>query len=163
MFMRRHWIAVAKIIAISFCLAAIPVAFYINVLNFTDMFDSEIFSALMILLASAFYLFVILYAFSNFIDYYLDIWIVTNQRIINIEQHGLFSRIVSEKDLGRMQDITSEVRGFLGTLLNYGNVHIQTAGETERFIFRQIPFADEAARRISNLASEYRKMNGLVE
>ena len=159
MFMRRHWIAVVKIIGTSLCLAAVPVFFYINVLNFTNMFDSETFSALMILLASAFYLFVILYTFSNFVDYYLDVWIVTNQRIINIEQHGLFARVVSEKDLGRMQDITSDVRGFLGTLLNYGNVHIQTAGETERFVFKQVPFADEAARRISNLVSEYRKLN----
>ncbi|MEK7159421.1 MAG: PH domain-containing protein [Patescibacteria group bacterium] len=159
MFLRRHWIAVVKIIGMSLCLAAVPVVFYINVLNFTNMFDSDTFTAIMILLASAFYLFVILYTFSNFVDYYLDVWIVTNQRIINIEQHGLFSRVISEKDLSRMQDITSEVKGFLGTLLDYGDVHIQTAGEVERFIFKQIPFADEAARRISNLVSEYRKMN----
>ena len=62
-----------------------------------------------------------------------------------------------------MQDITSDVEGFWATLLDYGDVHIQTAGEKERFVFKQIPFADEVARRISNLVSEYRKMNKDIE
>lgn len=159
MFMRRHWIVVLKIAATSVCLVAIPVFLYIIYLNYTNYFDSEIITALTTLLFSAFLLFIILYTFSNFVDYYLDVWIVTNQRIINVEQKGLFARVISEKDLGRMQDITSEVKGFWATLLSYGDVHIQTAGEKERFVFKQIPFADEAARRISNLVVEYQKMN----
>lgn len=163
MFLRRHWIAVLQIISVTLALAAIPVIFYIVMLNYTSFLDSELFSTLLTLLLSAFYLFVVLYAFSNFVDYYLDVWIVTNQRIINIEQHGLFARVISEKDLGRMQDITSAIEGFLPTLLNYGDVHIQTAGEKERFVFRQVPFADEVSRRISNLVTEYQKIRPNID
>jgi ABC-type multidrug transport system fused ATPase/permease subunit len=159
MFLRRHWIVVLKIILIAIFFSAIPVLIYVSLANLTNYFDSEAFTAFFTLFISAFYLFVVLYTFTNFIDYYLDVWMVTNQRIINIEQEGLFNRIVAEKDLGRMQDITSEVHGFLGTILNYGDVYIQTAAEKERFIFRQVPFADEVARRISNLVSEYQKLN----
>lgn len=159
MFLRRHWIVVLKLLGISLCLVLIPVFFFIIYINYTDYFENEIVTAIIILLTSAFYLFIILYTFSSFVDYYLDVWIVTNQRIINIEQKGLFARVVSEKDLGRMQDITSDIEGFWATVLNYGDVHIQTAGEKERFIFKQVPFADEVSRRISNLVSEYQKIN----
>lgn len=160
MFLRRHWIAVFKIVCINGFLALIPAFFYVVVVNYSNVLADEVYRALYILLNSAYYLFIILYSFSNFLDYYLDVWIVTNQRIINIEQKGLFARVISEKELGQMQDITSDVKGFWATILSYGDVYIQTAGEKERFIFRKIPYADEVARRVSNLVSEYRKLNG---
>ena len=163
MFLRRHWISVVKIVLINLSMAVMPMIFYIGVAGYTDFLEVEAYLALFVFLVSAFYLFIILFAFANFVDYYLDVWIVTNQRVINIEQKGLFSREVSEKELGMMQDITSDVEGFWATVLNYGNVHIQTAAETERFIFKQVPFADEVARRISNLVSEYRKLNKDIE
>jgi len=77
--------------------------------------------------------------FLIWIDYYFDVWIVTNLRIVNIEQKGLFNRLVSEMDFSRIQDITTEVIGVIPTFLNYGDVFIQTAAETERFMFRQVP------------------------
>jgi uncharacterized membrane protein YdbT with pleckstrin-like domain len=77
--------------------------------------------------------------FLIWIDYYFDVWIVTNLRIVNIEQKGLFNRLVSEMDFSRIQDITTEVIGVIPTFLNYGDVFVQTAAETERFMFRQVP------------------------
>jgi uncharacterized membrane protein YdbT with pleckstrin-like domain len=72
-------------------------------------------------------------------NYYLDVWIVTNRRIIDIEQHGLFSRDLSEFRLDRIQDITIEVKGFLPTILHFGDIHVQTAGETREFVIHSIP------------------------
>lgn len=79
-----------------------------------------------------------IYGFLIWVDYYFDIWIVTNQRIINIEQKGMFTRKVSEMTYAKMQDISTEVIGFIPTMLNYGDVRVQTAGENENFIFRTI-------------------------
>ncbi len=159
MFLRRHWITPVRIIFTSTLFSFIPFSLYVAVINYTNFLDSEIFRGLFTLFLSAYALFVVMYSFGMFIDYYLDVWIVTNKRIINIEQKALFARIISEKELGRMQDITSEVKGFWATVLHYGDVHIQTAGETERFIFRKVPYAEEVSRKISNLVSEYGKMN----
>jgi len=156
--LRRHWIEVAKIFAVTAVFIALPLVVYIAVLSYVSEL-SETFSAIFILGGSAFYLFVILYAFSSFIDYYLDVWIVTNQRIVNIEQRGLFDRTISEKELSRMQDITSTIEGFWGTVFRYGTVQIQTAGEEQHFIFKNVPYPDEVARAISNLVSEYKKGN----
>ncbi len=84
-------------------------------------------------------LFVWLYGFLIWINYYLDIWIITDERIVNIEQKGLFLREASDLEFSKIQDVTTEVVGLIPTILNYGDVYIQTAGEVERFKFRQVP------------------------
>jgi uncharacterized membrane protein YdbT with pleckstrin-like domain len=68
----------------------------------------------------------------------LDVWIVTGSRIVNIEQVALFSRNISELKHNKIQDVTSEVKGIIPTLFNYGDVYIQTAGNKQRFVFKQI-------------------------
>lgn len=156
LFFRRHKVFAFKILFYGLIMILISVLF--SWLFFISSFsDNQILSALFILFISIFTLFAVNFTFTNFIDYYLDVWIVTNKRVISIEQKGLFSRQVSEKDLGRMQDITAEVEGFWATIFGYGDVHIQTAGEEQRFIFEQIPNAEEVSRQISNLVAEYRR------
>ncbi len=96
-----------------------------------------------------------IYCFLIWIDYYYDIWIITNERVINIEQKGMFTRKVSELRFNKIQDVTTEVIGFIPSVLNYGDVQIQTAGEQERFIFRTIsdPY------HIKNILMEQQKNN----
>lgn len=97
---------------------------------------------------------VILSLFTAWLDYSLDVWLITNERIISVEQYGLFSRTLSEHRLDRIQDVTSEVHGFMQTMLKYGHVQIQTASEQQRFILKQIPNPTEVARRIIELQNE---------
>lgn len=81
-------------------------------------------------------------------DYYLDKWIVTNKRVIDIDQRGFFKREVSTFRMEKIQDVTVEIKGMIPTLLNFGNIHIQTAGASDkRFIIRGIHNPD-ALRRI---------------
>lgn len=94
---------------------------------------------LLLFLLNTFLLFIWLYVFLIWVDYYFDVWIITNERIVNIEQKGLFNREVSELQFSRIQDVTSVVDGFIPTILNFGDVYVQTAAEEERFVFRQIP------------------------
>lgn len=78
-------------------------------------------------------------SFLIWIDYYLDVWIITDKRIVNIEQKGLFSRFISELELEKIQDISTDVRGVIPTFLNYGDLQVQTAAEKEKFLFHNIP------------------------
>ena len=103
------------------------------------------------------YLFVWLFFFFLFIDYYLDVWIITNERIIDIEQRGFFSRIIAEHKLFRIQDVTSEVHGILATILRFGDVHVQTAGTEPRFQFRQVPYPDKVRDTVIKLVQRKRK------
>ncbi len=71
-------------------------------------------------------------------DYYLDMWLLTDKRLIGVEQKGLFSREVSSLRLDRIQDIKVEISGVLDTFLHIGTVHVQTAGSEKEFM---IPMA----------------------
>lgn len=84
------------------------------------------------------YLFGWIAAFFIWVDYFLDIWIVTSGRVINVEQKGFFARDTSELDYTHVQDVTSEISGFFQTAFNYGDVIVQTAGTNSRFLFRRI-------------------------
>ncbi len=94
---------------------------------------------IILFLQNTFLLLIWMYAFLVWIDYYFDVWIITNERIINIEQKGLFVRSVSELKFSRIQDVTSEVHGMIPTILNFGDVKIQTASDEDFFLFRQVP------------------------
>jgi|GEM_PF-1122954 len=53
--------------------------------------------------------------------------IITTQRVIRIEQQSLFSRQIAEAELDRIQEISTEIRGPIHTLFNFGTVRIKTA------------------------------------
>lgn len=67
-------------------------------------------------------------------DYYLDILIISNKRIIDIEQQGMFYREISSFPLENIQDITIDIPGIVATFLDFGNVKLQTASEKSNFI-----------------------------
>ena len=51
--------------------------------------------------------------FKCFTDYYLDAWVITNHRIVDINQRGFFNRSVSSLLLNRVQDVTVHAEGIL--------------------------------------------------
>ncbi|MCB9805943.1 PH domain-containing protein [Candidatus Nomurabacteria bacterium] len=71
-------------------------------------------------------------------DYYLDVLIITNKRIIDIDQKALFKREISYLSLSKVQDVKSNVDGIFATLLKFGDLSIQTAGKEREFIFKYI-------------------------
>ncbi len=111
---------------------------------------------MLVLAASGYYLMVWLFLIGSFVDYYLDAWIVTDQRILNVEQHGIFSRTVSELDLSNVQDVTSEVHGVIPSIFGFGNVFVQTAGQKERFAFEQVSSPHEVRQRVLELVEAER-------
>jgi hypothetical protein len=62
-------------------------------------------------------------------NYYLDVWYVTEKRIIDVDQKALFNREVSNLRFDRIQDVTLQVRGVVATFLDYGDIRVQTAAE----------------------------------
>ena len=155
---RRDLFILVKKVATFLLLNILPLAFFsLALINFPNILNGQLSLPLIILGASVYYLFMWLFFFFSFIDYYLDVWIVTNKRIIDIEQRGLFSRVISEQKLYRVQDITSETNGFFPTIFAYGDVLIQTAGEKARFHFQQVPNPDAIRDMIIKLAEKNKK------
>lgn len=82
-------------------------------------------------------------AWGVFTRYYLNLWVLTNQRIVNIKQRGFFLREVSSLLLPRVQDVTTDVSGVLPSLLGIGDIKVQTAGEEVDFVMRGIPHPEQ--------------------
>lgn len=64
-------------------------------------------------------------------NYYLDIWIVTDRRIVNVEQVGLFNRDLATWRMERVQEVTIRQQNVIETLLDFGSIEVQTAGPSE--------------------------------
>lgn len=141
---RRHWwILAEKSVAVLF-LALIPLFVYIiwelafpQIATLTEE-NITIINSFLFLGSVLFYLFLWLYFAILFIDYYLDLWVVTNMRILDMEQKGLFNREVTECYISKIEDMTVEIKGVLPTFLNYGDLYLKTASEKGELIFREI-------------------------
>lgn len=135
---RKHWFVVLRTAVVFAVLVLIP-PIALTLLPFvTANFNPEIIEPLVNFFLSLYMVTLFLFLFLFWMDYYLDMWVITDLRIIAIEQKGLFRREISEIPLSRVQDITIEIHGIIETFLKFGTIRIQTAGERE-FTIDNIP------------------------
>jgi len=83
-------------------------------------------------------LFMWIFLFINLTNYYLDVWYVTSKRLVDINQKTLFYRDEAVLRLENIQDVAIASKGIIQTLLGFGNIRAQTAGERREFIMRNI-------------------------
>lgn len=134
----RHWL---NLLSHFFILIVLFVVIFGGISSFLLLFPEAADASgkkVLLFIQNSFFLFIWLYGFMLWIDYYFDVWIITSERLLNIEQRGLFVRHISEVQYSRIQDISTSVTGVLATLLNFGDLYIQTASENERVTFRQV-------------------------
>ncbi len=101
--------------------------------------------------------------FSRWTDYYFDIWVITNLRIVDIDQQGLFRRDVTTLlDLEHIQDVNTKLNGIIGNILTFGNVELQTAGSKREFQIDEVPnpFFVEKTIRETRLEHAHRTVGG---
>jgi membrane protein YdbS with pleckstrin-like domain len=158
--LRRHPLTFVPAIALFLFLLTSPFIFSFIVQQlFPAILESDIGFPLLVLASAAYELLVILFFYTQFTDYYLDLWVVTNDRIIDIEQFGLFSRTISEVDLFRLQDVTTDVHGVFATFFNYGTVTVTTASENTSIIFRNVPDPNTVRNELIRLSHEDQKFH----
>src|SRR3989338_2809820 len=71
--------------------------------------------------------------------FHLNVHIVTNKRVIDSDQITITRHRISEAHLNRIQEVSADVNGLWGQILNYGNVSIQSAGEENKIVFENVP------------------------
>ena len=62
----------------------------------------------------------------SWIGWHFSVFIVTDQRFIQISQKGLFHRSVADLGLNQIQSVNYEVSGLQETLLGFGTIKMQT-------------------------------------
>lgn len=64
--------------------------------------------------------------FYHWIGWYYSIFIVTNQRVQQTSQTGIFGKSVIDLSLSKIQNISYNVPGFTGEMFGFGTIVLQT-------------------------------------
>lgn len=154
LFLRRHWVAYFKWIIILALLIIVPSVLFIFGLSSGDLVINESNDFFFLIIITIYILFILALFITTWIDYYLDVTIVTREHLVNIKQNELFSRSVAEQSLLRVQDVSSKKVGFFQTYFNFGTVLVETAGEMPNFTMHNIEDPNLVARTIMNIQEE---------
>ncbi|MCA9388559.1 PH domain-containing protein [Candidatus Berkelbacteria bacterium] len=89
--------------------------------------------------------------------YRYDTYVLTNQRLIDIDQESIWHRAVAEAPLENIQDVTYEIRGPISTLLNMGTVVVQTASVNTQISIEGVTDPQAIQQAILRRAQERRR------
>lgn len=154
---RRHWYILLSTSIAHFMLLLLPFVIYVFLKN--EIASLRLVS-LYFLITSG-YLLIWWYSLAYAVSMYLlNTWVVTDHRILTSEQNGFFDHTTTEVPLNKIQNVSANVRGAIGTFLNFGDVEIETASTEGRFILPQVPGAysikDLIARNVTIYAQQHK-------
>lgn len=104
------------------------------------------------------------FIFESFIKWFYNVYIVTDERIIDIDFYSLTYRNISAAKIDNIEDTTASTSGFLSAMFDYGTVTIQTAAEKREFEFQGVPHPTRVTTLINDLIleEEREKIDGRV-
>jgi uncharacterized membrane protein YdbT with pleckstrin-like domain len=96
--------------------------------------------------------------FYHFVLWYFTIYLVTNQRIRQVTQKGVFGKDVVELRLSKIQNISYNIPGFNGEILGYGTIVIQTfVGD---LVIRYVEHAEKTYNKLQDAVSNAIELQG---
>ncbi len=154
LFVRRHFITNFTWITMGIILALIPIL--IGPLSLVFNFSLSFVYAKLILFFTAFYyLIAATYLFIKFITWYFNISFVTNLRIVDIDFSDVIYKNLASTKLSLVQDVSYTQTGVFRTFFHYGDVLIQTAGETTQFDFEAVPKPEDVVHIVGELIGKH--------
>jgi len=139
---RRHWIFLYPRMALETLIALLPIVALFVVLRWADALDGvalKIAAAVSLVWLAVWgvRIFFIKYRYDN------DIWTITDQRIIDSYRSSPISLKMTTADLVDLVDTAMERSGIFATLLNYGDIRCETAGERQDISLPAVPHPSE--------------------
>ncbi|WKZ30708.1 MAG: hypothetical protein QY318_02570 [Candidatus Dojkabacteria bacterium] len=101
--------------------------------------DNENTAAIGLAATILFWLLAFTTAVDTFLKWFYSVNIITDQRVIDVDFNNVLYHRYSEAQLENIQDVTHSVAGLLGSIFDYGDVYIQTAGTNPEFVFEMVP------------------------
>ena len=109
------------------------------------------------LLNIIFWMFFSIFLYIEWLNHELDLYIVTNNRVIWVEQISWMNRITRECNLGEVQEVSSKTKGILANIFNFWTLSIQTAwANTNNLDMEFCPDSIGQAREVLNIVDTYR-------
>lgn len=100
------------------------------------------------------YLLVLITVFEGFLNWYFNATLITDQKVVDIDFEHLLYKAVNLAPLTKIEETDSLTAGILGTIFNFGNVRIQTAGENVSIEMKNIPQAAQVADMVLDLVGK---------
>jgi hypothetical protein len=144
--LRRHWIAFAFLAIYAFWGILLTIILFIALGT----------SASTILMGAAFWMYYLLFLYVSWLNYELDVFILTNNRIVCVEQKTFLNRAVWETTLDKVQEVSIETKWLLANLFDFGTLRIMTSGSSPSFDMTYSPHPMKSSRYINNLVDRYR-------
>ena len=155
---RKHWFVLAKETTIGFFAFIGPAIFYAIFSVLPIEVNTPGNGIVLFLFIYCLWLIIVwIFLFIAWTDYYLDVWIITNKKLIDVEQKGLFNREIATMQLSKIQDVTSEQKGIVASMLVFGDLHVQTAGREKEFVIRNVKDPNSLRKQLNDALVKYQE------
>lgn len=148
LFLRKHFVTNIPWMLMSAILFLIP-----SFISGLELFN-EIPSNFKFVFILIWYLIATAYTLESFLTWFFNVYIVTDERVIDVDFYNLIYKEVSDANIDRIQDVTYNMGGVVRAMFNYGDVLIQTASEVPNFEFLAVPQPDKVVRVLQDLRIE---------
>lgn len=158
--LRKHWVMLLRdgigIVAVGMLLPVLA-SLALAAMDPMDPVSNTV-AALFIFVCSTWFLLVWTALAIVWTNHFLDMWVITDRRIVHVEQVRLFVRDVTTLPLERVQDATIRYNGFIQTVLDFGTIHVQSAGADENeIIMHGMPHPNDVKRMILDQVDQFRE------
>jgi hypothetical protein len=156
LFIRRDFIT--NVPWISFGLFFIIAPFFIPVFISPIKFILDYFSLITIFIISIFYYLIVAgFMFGNFVTWFYDIGIVTEERSIDIDFYNISYVSVATARSQDLKDVRYFQRGIFESLFDYGDVTLVVEASGETLTFEKTPRPAEVVSILSALIGGHQK------
>ena len=83
------------------------------------------------------------------------VFVITDLRIIDIDQHGFFDQTVTEVSYPKIEEVTYRIKGLLATLFRYGTLRLRVTGDAADIEFARAKFPAGIQELINDLRSSH--------
>lgn len=149
---RRHWIVFVMLWLFLLVWVIISIILY-TLLGFNFLSN---------MLNIVFWLFFSLFMYIQWLNHELDMYIVSNNRVIWVDQVSFLNRKVSECNLWQVQEVNSKTSWLFANIFNYWTISIQTAWSQTTLKMDFAPDSIQGARKILNIVDDYRDSHRTV-
>ena len=150
----RHWVDLIPVAVSSLALIIVDIALVYFASRFADQLKF-LPSGFVILLVLTLLLLAAAISTVGIYIYHQNKLIMTDMHLIQIVQNGLFGRSVSQLSIAKVQDVSASRRGFFATMLDYGSIEVETAGEDDNFVFNFAPHPQQLADECLSIHEKY--------
>lgn len=153
LFLRRHPITNFGWIVTTLIFILIPPALYyiFTFLHKNFIVDTIKFTSAIL---AFYYLIVATVAFTYFLNWYYNISLITQKRVVNIMLYSIIIKKIAETKISLVQDVNYQQNGAIRSIFNYGDVLIQTAGTVDNFFINAVPHPENVVHIVENLIGE---------